>query len=313
MSEVLGVLFSGSGVIVVLALGRRFVPATAAWLKRRRHHVSRPLGVVIVVDRNRSWLRRRSFWMKALQRGRLGWLVQVRTLSISDELSRNRNPARKLLTRTDVVILNWDVINGDPAYGADRAQSFLRHYRPDLLEWIRAGGLLLVEAQGAAWHATQEPYDCVTTMFRDSHARVCSVEHFGNEVTVENKHKNHPVVKGLTDADLKLPQGGSWQTKSWFPKRLGYTYLGGIQHVTWQHLYRGWFDEWSDDWTPLLVTRLQPPKPVMLARTVKPPAGSADQGGMCVITTMYIASSALHRLVTNLVELPGYVHVGRDG
>src|SRR5207244_10474836 len=154
MNNLLDVFLGGGGGLLLIGAVFRYVrPPIRNWWWNRRTRSSRPLHVIVLVDRNRRSLRRRSFWNGIMKTEPIRGTVRCRSLSVYDELRRNSNPGRILLDRgkTDAVVLNWDVINGDPVYGADRTQYFLDHYCIDLKAWLEQGGLLLMESQGAAW------------------------------------------------------------------------------------------------------------------------------------------------------------------
>ena len=46
-----------------------------------------------------------------------------------------------------VLVINWDAANGDPEFGAHLCQRWLEHRRPEIIEWVHEGGILLIESQ----------------------------------------------------------------------------------------------------------------------------------------------------------------------
>jgi hypothetical protein len=51
------------------------------------------------------------------------------------------------INKERVLIINWDAANGDPEFGAHLCQRWLEHRRPEIIEWVRKGGILLLESQ----------------------------------------------------------------------------------------------------------------------------------------------------------------------
>lgn len=52
-----------------------------------------------------------------------------------------------LLPQADLLILNWDVLNGDPSFGGDVALCWLEHYQYVIRSWVYDGGILIIEGQ----------------------------------------------------------------------------------------------------------------------------------------------------------------------
>jgi hypothetical protein len=239
-------------------------------------------------------------------------------VSVAEELKAHRHPGRKLFSAdTDVVVVNWDAVNGDPVYGSDRTQQFLAHYQPDMRNWLGRGGVLVVESQGASWTAAQEPYDIFTEMFPKSHVRLCSGMQFarGDRGAVHPDHVDAPLAADLTPDDLQLHRGGLWERRPWFPRRMVRGDLRSLKFIekSQNHLYRGWFVEWSSDWTPV-IRPLDPEsetahddggdRALLLYRRVKPSGRPSDIDpdiGLVVLTTMFLASSEVRQLLSNLL------------
>src|SRR5437868_14178336 len=51
------------------------------------------------------------------------------------------------INKEQVLIINWDAANGDPEFGAHLCQRWLEHRRPEIIEWVYKGGILLIESQ----------------------------------------------------------------------------------------------------------------------------------------------------------------------
>ena len=260
--------------------------------------------------------------------------AKVKLVSICDELHKQRNPATDLFSpeKTDAIVINWDAMNGDPVYGSDRCYDFLDHYRPDMLEWLCQGGLLLVESQGASWSGAQGPYDCFASLFPGSEVHLRSgMWTLGARASIHPNSEASPLATGLGESDLELSPGGLWARRAWFPRRLLRTDIQSLRFVRrhQHHLHRGWFDAWSADWKPILAPRIVQPsagatseisavteKPqdqraIALCRAVSKSQQSGEpspDSGFIVVTTMFIASSELLRFVSNFLGLSEHEH-----
>lgn len=323
-NAVLTVLASFVLGAVLLALALFLHDLVQDRVSRRRSRIGRRLEVVVLVDRRRRGRRRSAFWRRVLHSDRDGLRHRTRVtyISVGDEVERNKNPANRLFStdRTDVIIINWDAMNGDPVYRADTTQAFLMHYRPDLAGWLSRGGVLIVESQGVSWGPADSPYAALAAMFPDSGVATSSgMWTLGKKAAVNERCRQNPVASGLTDEDLEIKPGGLWEQMSWFPGRWRIFHRRvrgrGIDSIHFirrhqSHLYRGWFESWSSDWRPVLIAddpALSDGKlrPVLLERRVRPvesPA-SGPAGGAIVLSTMFIASSELYRLIANLIDL----------
>lgn len=199
-----------------------------------------------------------------------------------------------------------------------------------MFEWLSRGGVLLVESQGASWATAQMPYDCFTNLFPNSHVHVClEMWTLGNRASTHPDHTGRPPVADLSETDFELNPGGLWARKPWFPKRVLNTDVESLRFARrhQQHLYRGWFDEWTDDWIPIIVPRgdlSQSSDPaeqvaanaagnckraIALIRPVHKSDGPAHlhpETGFIVLTTMFIASSELLHLISNVLALPDW-------
>jgi len=225
-------------------------------------------------------------------------------MSIADELLKRKNPSCELFDRrqTDIIIINWDAVNGDPVYGSDRAQQFFEHYRPDMKAWMEEGGLLMVESQGASWGAIQRPYDCFVRCFEDSQAEIArEFWKMGEELLINEEYLDYPILSDFSNEDLVLRRGALCEKKAWFPRGIARpTTLGYKEHFRHpRKVYRGWFERCSSEWDPLILAK-ESEKPVLVCRAVP---GKVEVGA-CILTTMFLASSELTKLISNIADLP---------
>jgi hypothetical protein len=313
---------------IILGVGQWVVRLISDWVQRRRRRLGRRLKIVVLVDNKRRSRRRQCFWPSVLGAASydLRHRVKYRLISVADELRRGNNPATVLFSpdQTDIVIVNWDAVNGDPVYGSDRAHQFLDHYKPDMLDWLSQGGVMVVESQGASWSPSQAAYACFTSMFKDSFARLFSeMWTLGDSASVHPTQPNNPLVASLRPEDLRLKSGGLWARKPWFPHRLLRSDVQSLRFARrhQQLLYRGWFDSWSSDWNPVLAPVVRDPdtqdvsgKPtatdvdslpaIAIYRAVRRPTEPGrpiPDTGYIVLTTMFLASSELYALISNFL------------
>jgi hypothetical protein len=128
-----------------------------------------PLEVLVVVDRQGQ--ARGEFWTEEValyNRSHLsdgGRQAVCRLLPLADEVALaptvGPETALELMERAQLLILNWDVANGDPGFGADAAQRWLAHHQYNVWDWVKRGGILVVEGQANWSIPTQEAYDAI--------------------------------------------------------------------------------------------------------------------------------------------------------
>lgn len=78
-----------------------------------------------------------------------------------DEADEERTPQYPFDPGCDVLIVNWDSVNGDPTFGADFSLRWFEHRRLDLLVWILNGGVLVIEGQASNHVPDQRSYDAL--------------------------------------------------------------------------------------------------------------------------------------------------------
>jgi hypothetical protein len=310
---------------IVLALGQSLYRMGARWYERHKRKIDRQMQVTVIVDRNSKRRRRTCFWPEVLDSEKYDIRYRVNHIeySIADTLDKKRNPAVQLFSpeRSNIIVINWDAINGDPVYGSDRAYQFLERYRSDLREWLRQGGVLIVESQGVSWGASDDAYNMLCSMFSESRITLFSeMWAVGDAAAVHPRRLSNPLLIDLKDDDAQIAQGGLWARKQWFPKDFISSDAQSARFVRrhQQLLYRGWFTSWTADWNPILTPK--PPaatatadgrqahdtRAVALYRRVKPhhdPSEPAAEAGYVVLTTMFLASSELYTFISNCISL----------
>ena len=58
-----------------------------------------------------------------------------------------RLPWEVIEQSTDILIINWDAVNGDPDFGGDVALRWFEHQQIAVRKWLNAGGLLILDGQ----------------------------------------------------------------------------------------------------------------------------------------------------------------------
>ena len=183
--------------------------------------------------------------------------------------------------RSSVIILSWDVANGDPAFGSNITQQFIRHRRAKLFTWLEKGGILIIENQTDGFQPHQETYDAilgpeeviVDARFPSMNGRQILA---GNEGIIEKSRASHPLICNASDVDLRARPN---LEPSFSEGSVDKT----IEDVRTpeKSLHSGWFRKWKDGWEPLIRTREG--HPIMLSKKIGK--------GMIIATTMYLGAS----------------------
>jgi hypothetical protein len=77
---------------------------------------------------------------------------------VTPNVEGNRLPQ---INQERVLIINWDAANGDPEFGAHLCQRWLEHRRPEIIQWVRNGGILLIESQTILGVPSGPAYDAI--------------------------------------------------------------------------------------------------------------------------------------------------------
>ncbi len=85
------------------------------------------------------------------------------TVHVADDVARRQDSPGKFflehLAEANVLIVNWDMANGDPDFGADVAQRWFASHQHNLLTWVQDGGVLVVEGQANMNIPVQAAYE----------------------------------------------------------------------------------------------------------------------------------------------------------
>lgn len=217
------------------------------------------------------------------------------------EILNSENPSKIVKDlfnkeQTDIIIINWDSINGDPVYGSFEAYQFFNMYMPTLNEWVEDGGIIILEAQTVASKLVQSPYDIFTKETKNCYVKTFNKLERGDIAIINKKLVNlHPILTNISN--------NKWEPKidpePGFPDPV-------LSTVTTDHkkrrLFAGYFSKYSKDWDPLLYADIGMKKPIMLCRLVKKEKN--ENVGGYILTTMYIGATSFDPIVKNLLIFP---------
>jgi len=211
-------------------------------------------------------------------------------------------PAKlKDVQKYDVIIIKWDAANGDHNFGSDDIANQLEHNKPDLKEFIKNGGVLIVECQSNNWLPSQKTYDVILNslgsikVYDDQpsstgfYVRRVGLPHtsiFKQDYSVND---DHPILKNLSEKIYPLPNLNKKQ-EPWF-KPLDSVSSDVLCKTYPNKVYVGWFTSFSREWRPLLYDE-DHEHAVMIWR----PFGK----GAVIASTMFLASSFIPQLLRNV-------------
>lgn len=238
------------------------------------------MKVAVIVDDLDPARRRRCFWEEQLS-SLSGVEFELVSLLANMESRRFFN-----VYAYDVVIFNWCVLDGAVMYASDRVQDILAFYDDHFIQFVRRGGVVIMENQPKRWRPAQRAYDI---LFPGQLAVQLRKNYLvGSKAQVNARLKEHPILQGVS-APINSAYSQPPDT-SWFPA--GSTSLRSLEELNPTKMYTGAFQSWSKGWLPLLYTS-EWESPVMLAKT--------EGLGLWIVTTMFIASSNVHNFIESLV------------
>jgi len=161
-----------------------------------------------------------------------------------------------------VLIFNFDSINGDPACGSDFALNWVQLHHKSLLRWVTKGGILILEGQAMLSVPTQASYDA---LFGHREMRVSRPSEGTQALEWKRTGPNCRVTANARKLNLlnefdKFACKPGLSLASRFPG-LASDIVGDDEHDkgSWSILYRGWFSRIpiltrQHRWTPLIET-----------------------------------------------------------
>lgn len=263
--------------------------------------------VAVVVDSASDPSRGRAcFWKEALA----DWPeIEVQLVSFPEQ--RDKRVLFNFFDY-DVIILNWDVMDGDCMFESDVTQRMVHDANEYLRQFVAGGGLLVIECQANKFKPNQTWYDLVLealtraqglTRFLPPWARrqvwlrdEPGETRWSDTVLVNDAASVgglvHPLLENLsgtisTTADLCT-------SKDWFPRKAVAPHILDTIDQTPRRMYSGGFAMAYPEWIPLLLSHDSERLPVLCARTWGE--------GLYVISTMYLASSNHRQFLQRLIR-----------
>lgn len=238
------------------------------------------MRVAIIVDDLNPDRRRRCFWPEQLDSIAD---VEYELVSLLEKMEE-----RKFFDvyAYDLIIFNWCVLDGALMYASDRVQDIVSFYDDHFVQFVRRGGVLIMENQPKRWRPVQKAYDILL----DGEVKVVSRDTytFGAKVLANKRLRKHPLFNHLPMVMHSAYAHSPAET--WFPP--GSTSPRSIQELNPTKVYSGSFRSWRSDWLPAMYTD-ENEYPVMLLKT--------DGLGLWIVTTMYLASSNIKELLDSLI------------
>ncbi|HEX8002303.1 MAG TPA: hypothetical protein VF519_06375 [Mycobacteriales bacterium] len=215
------------------------------------------------------------------------------------------------LDSSDVLVVNWDTVNGDPDFGADFAMRWFEHRRLEILAWVSNGGVLLVEGQATLGVPSQRAYDAVLDVGEVS---VCGPQD-PLRPEVQRRRYGHScrltrrAAKSAMFADFSDPRVDSSDVDRTYEEMLpglaARVLSPRLKTLDWNMLYRGWFRTNPVRgrrlrWVSLLTTA---DRQWWTGRFNHPVLLGARLGkGAIVVSTMFLASTQQRELVACLLR-----------
>jgi hypothetical protein len=201
-----------------------------------------------------------------------------------------------LLDWADVLVLNFDSINGDPVFGSDVALDWFRHRELTILAFVAEGGIVVVEGQTMLSVPVQESYDAIfgrreLRVSGPTTRSVSSVERdkIGGSCRINDEAgRRYNLFTGL--GTNRIFSDAPDNVQHFFPgaARLALG-VANEEDFTWKLLYRGWFSRLRPlsrrlRWVNLIETDNQPyPQAVLV--------GAQWGNGAIFASTMFLAGT----------------------
>jgi hypothetical protein len=149
------------------------------------------------------------------------------------------------LQKCQVLIVNWDAVNGDPDFGADITLRWFEVRRPEIWDWVEEkGGILLIEGQAIYSVPTQRAYDSLLG------TREVVVSPPEDELQPRTQLRRSGRTCWFTAAARQSLPFRNWQSitsrkshelDELFPNEARRRLTKFLQSGDWGALYRGWF------------------------------------------------------------------------
>lgn len=281
--------------------------------------------VAIYVDSLDVTKRRYSYWDRYLDKQAVcATYVSIPELAeeaglilSSDATNEQIDRVKRKQPRLDgfqVILLNWDVANGDFAFGADKTLSYFEtRGREEILRWARQGARVVIEIQATAGFPLQQAYDAILgvgIVEVTPYGRTKSWEDLEDGIVLSRRRRMHPIIREvLGDHDRVIKTHYAPFDHIVFPrfdKANESSFARNAAAFSW-----GNFVRWEKGWMPLIFrprgTSSHLPwyealsdrligRPIALVKPV------GELGGEIIVTTMRIANAAPEEMVDAVLE-----------
>ncbi|MGY1638662.1 hypothetical protein ACI78V_18600 [Geodermatophilus sp. SYSU D00742] len=280
-----------------------------------------PKKVTVVVDREGRC--HADFWtplLEQLTRDKQ-FETEVRRLSLADWLAVSQNdagptPWQVIESSTDILIINWDAVNGDPDFGGDTALRWFEHRQSAMRRWLNDGGLLIIDGQAVEGVPHDRYYAAVVG---EGEVRLSEREDPTNPDRERNRMRGGcrmtrlgrgaPGFEGLDDVTPRQNLRFEELYPSGAVGRLVPRYLNEID--TSKLLYRGWFRRRLPSrtlrWTSYVRRDKHWPRnfPTLLAAKYGKDRGK--EKGIVFASTMMLAATHQVPLIRGMLCAHGHV------
>lgn len=253
--------------------------------------VMEKLKIAVIADSLNSDRRRHCFWEELLSSMAD---TQVELVSLGEQMTGQLFDPDAY----DIIIFNWDVLNRDVTFGADKSQTIAKNDIEEYNQFVRAGNIVIVESQTRHWQAVQDAYDALLSgqiTVLEGNLLENDTPLWGSTARVNKQIKKwkHPLIYNLPNI-LQSAYSHPPDFK-WFPPNT--VKPRALQGLHPDKIYSGAFKKWRREWLPLIYT-IDGKYPIMLAKT--------DGFGLWVISTMFLASANIGVLIENLLRAKNY-------
>jgi hypothetical protein len=210
------------------------------------------------------------------------------------------------LATRQVLVLNFDSINGDPGFGSDIALDWFRHRYPELLHWVAQGGILIVEGQTMLSVPTQASYDALfghreLRVSGPSEKLVPGVEwrKIGGDCKITSKARKYKLFEDIKPGSHTITCPRDLTLDYFFPGNAKLMLSSASALPSWRLLYRGWFSKLpvfrrQFRWVPLIETAHRRFNQAVLK-------GARHGKGVMFVSTMFLAGTAQTKLIRDLL------------
>jgi hypothetical protein len=254
-------------------------------------------AAVILVDWESS-CRRECKWQTELQGVTAGCKEVPLATVILNAQEQDAQELLQLRTRHQILIFNWDSINGDDRFGSGEALKWVRHNRKVLLNWVAQGGILIVEGQCKLYVPCQRSYNA---LFGHKEVGVSPRPNKKRGLAHELTGWNCIVTAGPGKKKLlgriKSVVGSTEEREKWFSEGAASMVESGRYPMPF---YRGWFTEIRGracKWVPLIKTndKHSSGDAVLL--------GGRYKEGVIFLSTLLLAGKPKPPLIEALIKL----------